>query len=75
MKDECAECPIAEYVGLCPKMYTTLEVGGKNIKHAKGVKETTVKKHIMLEQYREALFSKQTFCIGMDVLRSEGHRI
>lgn len=28
MKDECAGSPKAEYVGLCPKMYSILEAGG-----------------------------------------------
>ena len=75
MKDECAGRPIAEYVGLRPKMYSILETGGKNIKKAKGVKKNVVKKHIRHEQYKEALFEKKTFRHGMDVLPSEGHRI
>ena len=75
MKDECAGRPIAEYVGLRPKMYSILEAGGKNIKKAKGVKKNVVKKHIRHEQYKEALFDRKTFRHGMDVLRSEGHRI
>ena len=75
MKDECAGRPIAEYVGLRPKMYSILEAGGGNIKKAKGVKKNVVKKHIRHEQYKEALFEKQTFRHSMDVLRSERHRI
>ena len=38
LKDECAARAIAEYVGLRPKMYSILEVGGINTKKAKGVK-------------------------------------
>ncbi|MEW8190510.1 MAG: hypothetical protein AB2766_14525, partial [Candidatus Thiodiazotropha endolucinida] len=75
LKDECAGRAIAEYVGLRPKMYSILEAGGKNTKKAKGVKKNVVKKHIRHEQYKEALFEKQTFRHGMDVLRSERHRI
>ena len=75
MKDECAGRPIAEYVGLRPKMYSILEASEKNIKKAKGVKKNVVKNHIRHEQYKEALFGKQTFRHGMDVLRSERHRI
>ena len=75
MKDECAGRPIAEYVGLRPKMYSILEASGCNIKRAKGVKKSVVKKHIRHEQYKEALFEKKTFRHGMDVLRSERHRI
>ena len=55
-----------------PKMYSILEVGGKNTKKVKGVKK---KKLIRHEQYKEALFENQTFRHGMDVLRSERHRI
>ena len=75
LKDECAGRPIAEYVGLRLKMYSILEAFGTNIKEAKGVKKATVKKHIRHEQYQEALFEKHTFRHGMDVLRSERHRI
>ena len=75
MKDECAGRPIAEYVGLRPKMYSILEAGGVNIKKAKGVQRAVVKNRIRHEQYMEALFEKQTFRHDMNVLRSERHRI
>ena len=75
MTDECAGRPIAEYVGLRPKMYSILEANGDNIKKAKGVRKYVVKKHIRHKQYREALFEKTTFHHGMDVLRSERHHI
>ena len=75
MKDECSGRPIAEYIGLRPKMYSILEAGGHNIKKAKGVRKNVVRKHIRHEQYRKALFEKLTFRHGMDVLRSERHHI
>ena len=75
MKDECAGRPIAENVGMQPKMYSILKAGVKNFKKAKDVKKKVVKKHIRHKEYREALFEKQTFRHGMDVLRSERHRI
>ena len=75
LKDECAGRAITEYVGLCPKMYSILEACRKNTKKAKGVKKNVVKKHIRHEHYKEALFERQTFRHGMDVLRSERHRI
>ena len=75
MKDECAGRPITEYVSLCPKMFSILEAGSKNIKKMKGVKKKVAKKHIRHEQYKESLFGKQTFRHGMDVLQSECHRI
>ena len=75
MTDECAGRPIAEYVGLRPKMYSILEANGNNTKKAKSVKKYVVKKHIRHKQYREALFEKTTFHHGMNVLRSERHHI
>ena len=75
MKDECAGRLIVEYVGLRPKMYSILEADGRNIKKAKGVKKSVVRKNIYHDQYREALLDKKTFRHGMDVLRSERHHI
>ena len=75
MKDECNGCPVEEYVGLRPKMYSILKADGTRIKKAKGVKKSVVKNHIRHEQYKEALFTKKTFHHGMDVLRSKRHRI
>ncbi|XP_058029287.1 uncharacterized protein LOC131193286 [Ahaetulla prasina] len=78
MKDECAGVPIAEYVGLRPKMYSILEAGGpgaKNIKKAQGVKKNVVEKHIRHEHYKKALDSISTFHCCIYVLQSKHHRI
>ena len=75
MKDECAARPIAEYVGLRSKIYCVLEASGGNIRKAKGIKKTVVGRHIRHKQYKEALFGKQTFRHGMDVLWSKKHPI
>ena len=75
MKDKCAGHPIAEFIGLRPKMYSIFEAGGGNIKKVQGVKKNVVKKHIRHEQYKEALFRKRTFRHSMDILRSERHCI
>jgi len=56
MKDESAGTHIAECVCLRPKMYSILKADEKNIKKAKGVKKSVVKKQIMHEQYKETLF-------------------
>ena len=71
MKDECAGRPIAEYVGLRPKMYSILEAGGGNIKKAKGVKKNVVKKHIRHEQYKEPSAIAWTSC-GQSAIASTG---
>ena len=75
MKDECAGIPIAEYVGLRPKMYSILREDSEQIRKAKGVKKYVVKKHIRHDQYKESLFNNKTFRHGMNMLRSEGHHI
>ena len=75
MKGECAATPIAEYVGLRPKMYSILKSDEKNIKKAKGVKKNVVKKQITHEQYKETLFGAKQQWHGMNILRSKGHEI
>ena len=71
MKDECAGRPIAEYVGLRPKMYSILEASGRNIKKAKGVKRSVVSNEIQYEDYEKTLSDKKTSRHGMYVLRSK----
>ena len=75
MKDECAGTPIAECVCLRPKMYSILKADEKNIKKAKGVKKSVVKKQIMHEHYKETLFGTKQLWHGMNILRSERHVI
>ena len=38
LKDECAGAPIAEYIGLRPKLYSVLRTDEQFIKKAKGTK-------------------------------------
>ena len=38
LKDECADAPIAEYIGLRPKLYSVLRTDEQLIKKAKGTK-------------------------------------
>jgi len=75
MKDECSGVPIAEYVGLRPKMYSILRADEKNIKKAKGVKKSVVKKRIKHEQYKEVLLGEKQLWHGAKILRSEGHEM
>jgi hypothetical protein len=42
MKDECTGVPVAEIVGLRPKMYSILKSESKDLKKAKGVKKNVV---------------------------------
>ena len=57
-------------------MYSILKADEKkNIKKAKGVKKSVVKKQIRHEQYKETLFGTEQLWHGMNILRSEGHEI
>ena len=47
----------------------------KNIRKAKGVKKSVIKKQIKHEQYKTTLFGTQQMWHGMNILRSEGHEI
>ena len=49
MKDECAGTPIAEYIGLSPKLYSVLRADEQLTKKAKGVKKNVIKKQINFE--------------------------
>ena len=49
-----------------------IEGGRKNIKKAKGVKKSVVKKQIMHEQYKETLFGEEQLWHGMNILRKRG---
>ena len=39
LKDECAGAPIADYIGLRPKLYSVLRADEETIKKAKGAKK------------------------------------
>jgi hypothetical protein len=75
MNDECAGVPVAEFVGLRPKMYSILKSDSKELKKAKGVKKNVVKQQIRHQQYKERLFEKKVFHHRMKSLRSKGHNI
>ena len=74
-KDECAGVPIAEYIGLRPKLYSILRADEQVIKKAKGVKKYVIKKHINFNNYKDALFNKQKYTHSMNMLRSFNHNI
>ena len=75
MKDKCAGTPIAEYIGLRPKLYSVLRAYEQIIKKAKGVKKYVIDKQINFENYRNALFNKQKYTHTMKILHSVQHII
>lgn len=74
-KDECNGRPIAEFVALRPKMYSILEAGGANIKKAKGVQRTVVKKDLHHELYKQCLNERIEMRHKQTVIRSQGHQM
>jgi len=74
-KDECNGIPIAEFVGLRPKMYSILKTGGSEIRKAKGVQRAVVKKDLHHELYKECLFEQKQMRHTQVAIRSRGHEI
>ena len=74
-KDECSGIPIAEYVGLRPKMYSILRADEQLIKKTKGVKKYVFTKQINCANYKDALFNQKTYSHEMKMLRSQKHQI
>ena len=75
MKDECNGKTISEVVCLRSKMYSILIEGGENKKKAKGTTKVVTKKEISHQNYKDALFGRQSFKHGMDMFGSEDHQI
>jgi hypothetical protein len=88
-KDECHGSPIAEFVGLRPKMYSMQAMGilkdngwvsyseecKSELRKAKGVQRVVVKKDLRHELYKEALFERKEFKHTQVAIRSHGHQI
>ena len=60
MKDECAGTPLAEYIGLRPKLYSVLRADEQLIKKAKGVKRYVIKKQTLRTTKMHCLTNKST---------------
>ena len=75
MEDESAGVPISEVVCLRSKMYSILLGNDKNMRKAKGTTKVVTKKEILHQNYRDAIFNKEAFKHGMDMLRSKDHQI
>ena len=57
------------------KLYSILKADGGQERRSKGVKKSVVKQYILHEQYKAALFDQKMLRYGMNVLRSQKHRI
>jgi hypothetical protein len=56
-------------------MYSILEAGGTNIRKAKGVSKTVVKKDLHHELYKDCLEKRKKFHHIQTAIRSDGHQI
>ena len=74
MKEDFRGTHISECYCTGTKKYS-IKVDEKNIRKAKGVKKSVIKKPIKHEQYKTTLFGTQQMWHGMNILRSEGHEI
>ncbi len=72
MKDEYNGRPILEFVGLRPKMYSILEVSGKEQKKAKGINKR-VTARMRHEQFKEALFEEKRSSVILNRIGSKNH--
>ena len=57
-KDESADSPIIEFVGLRSKVYSYLTNDDYNSKKNKGIKRSVVEKYITHNDYKKCLFNK-----------------
>jgi hypothetical protein len=75
MKLETGAKQIEEFVGLRSKLYAyKMAEDGDEEKKCKGVKKTTIKKEITVDNYKECLCSGKKQWRGMNVFRSRLHR-
>lgn len=74
MKDEFPNGTLEEFIGLRPKMYSTLASEGSK-RRAKGIAKNVVKKRLTHQDYHDALFSEKTQKLDMVRLGSDLHEI
>ncbi|XP_068691376.1 uncharacterized protein [Montipora foliosa] len=74
-KDEAANMPITEFVGLRSKMYSYMKDNDKGGKTAKGIKKNIIKKNIKHENYKNVLFDNEQMHHNMKTIRSNLHQI
>ena len=74
MKDETASVPIKEFVGLRSKM-SSLKVGNKEKKTAKGIKKSVIRSSLSHTAYRDVLLNESLTRSTMNLIRSARHKL
>jgi hypothetical protein len=75
MKLECPNSIAKEFIGLKSKMYSICYDDGKEVKKAKGIVKSVIKKDLRHEKYNDILTSGSKMYSNMKVIRSQKHRI
>lgn len=73
-KDEMGGKPIIEFVGLRPKLYSIM-TAEENKKTAKGIKKTTIRKHLRHSEYKQSLFNARRYTHKMKSIQSKNHEL
>ena len=74
-KDEAADVPVVEFVGLRSKMYSYMKDNDKCGKTAKGIKKNIIIKNIKHIDYKEVLFNNKQMQHTMKTIRSNNHQL
>ena len=75
MKDETAGVPICEFCGLRAKLYSICIGCNGELKRAKGVKKTTIKKKLRHQDYGTVLESSGLLRAKMTMFRNNKHKL
>ena len=73
MKSETADSSISEFIALGPKQYALKTADDQIIKKAKGVKKCVVKRHIPMDDYKNALFHNKVEKREQTTIQSKYH--
>ena len=74
-KDEANGIPISEFIGLRPKMYSIETCDLTNIRKAKGIVGTVVKKDLTHELYKRSLQERKEMTHTQVIIKSHEHQI
>ena len=74
-KDEAAEIPVPEFIGLRSKMYNYIKDNSKGGRTAKGIKKNVIKKNINHENYKDVLINNKQIMHTMKSIRSQNHQL
>ena len=75
MKSETADVPITEFIALGAKQYAIQTADDHVVKKSKGVKKNIVKRHISMDDYKNALFHHTVEKREQTTIQSKDHEL